>query len=54
MKPTLYLDVDDSLLYHPDLYNSINRCCKMNNGEYEINQKENTLKNTCNLYGTML
>lgn len=50
MKPTLYLDVDDSLLYHHDLYNSINRCCKMNNGEYEINQKENTLKNTCNLF----
>lgn len=50
MKPTLYLDVDDSLLYHPVLYNFINRCCKMNNGEYEINQKENTLKNTCNLF----
>ena len=50
MKPTLYLDVDDSLLYHPYLYNFINRCCKMNNGEYEINQKENTLKNTCNLF----
>ncbi len=50
MKPTIYLDVDDSLLYHPSLYNFINRCCKMNNDEYEINQKESTLKNTCNLF----
>lgn len=50
MKPTLYLDVDDSLLYHPSLSFFINRCCKMNNGEYEINRKENTLKNTCDLF----
>lgn len=50
MKPTLYLDVDDSLLYHPGLSFFINRCCKMNNGEYEINRKENTLKNTCDLF----
>lgn len=50
MKPTIYLDVDDSLLYHPFLEDIINRCCKMNDDEYEMNQKENTLKRTCNLF----
>lgn len=54
MKPTIYLDVDDCLIYHPVYTNIINSYYKSNNDEFEINCKEKVLQYVYGVFGELV
>lgn len=54
MKPTIYLDVDDCLIYHPVYTNIINSYYKFNGNESEINYKEKILQYVYNGFGKLV